>query len=90
MVTKRDEDYLFAGYLIRLRPNLEKVVPKYLLHCLSSHNLRVQIESKAKSTSGVKQSNKNNQAATVIALHVGNIEPFTPRCKRGSECLLLM
>ena len=57
MINKKDEDYLFAGYLIRLRPNLEKAVPKYLLHCLSSHNLRVQIESKAKSTSGVNNIN---------------------------------
>jgi len=57
LITKNDLDYLYAGYLIRLRPNLEKIDPKYLLHCLSSHDLRVQIESKAKSTSGVNNIN---------------------------------
>ena len=57
IITKKDLDYLYAGYLIRLRPDLEKIESKFLFHCLCSHNLRIQIESKAKSTSGVNNIN---------------------------------
>ena len=68
LITKKDLDFLFAGYLIRLRPNLEKMVPKYLLHCLGSHKLRVQIESKAKSTSGVNNINSGELESLEIPL----------------------
>jgi len=57
VITKDDTKYLYAGYLIRLRPNHSKINSKYLLHCLKSHELRIQIESKAKSTSGVNNIN---------------------------------
>lgn len=57
LISCKEEKYLFAGYLIRLRPNKEKVNPKFLLYTLESHNLRVQIEEKAKSTSGVNNIN---------------------------------
>ena len=57
LITKRDTGYLYAGYLIRIRPDEGKIDSKYLLYCLSSHYLRVQIESKAKSTSGVNNIN---------------------------------
>lgn len=50
-------EYVFAGYLIRLRPNLAIVEPRYLLRVLESHDLRKQIEGKAKSTSGVNNIN---------------------------------
>ncbi len=56
LVTKFDEQFLYAGYLIRLRP-LHNIIPKYLLYILSSSDLRSQIESKAKSTSGVNNIN---------------------------------
>lgn len=68
LITKKDLDFLFAGYLIRLRPDLEKMVPKYLLHCLGSHKLRVQIESKAKSTSGVNNINSGEIESLEIPL----------------------
>lgn len=57
LITLEEEKYLFAGYLIRLRPNNQIVESKYLLYVLMSHNLRVQIEEKAKSTSGVNNIN---------------------------------
>ncbi|WP_084696378.1 restriction endonuclease subunit S [Maribacter thermophilus] len=68
LITKKDINYLYAGYLIRLRPNHEKINSKYLLHCLSSHSLRVQIESKAKSTSGVNNINSGELASLEIPL----------------------
>jgi len=57
LISKFDTEFLYAGYLIRLRPNSLLIDSTYLLHCLSSYELRVQIESKAKSTSGVNNIN---------------------------------
>lgn len=57
LVSSQEERYLYAGYLIRLRPNRMLVNPSYLLALLSSHFLRSQIEGKAKSTSGVNNIN---------------------------------
>lgn len=68
LISKKDTEFLYAGYLIRLRPNLEKANPKYLVHCLSSHNLRVQIEFKAKSTSGVNNINAGELESLEIPL----------------------
>ena len=53
MVRHQHTDYLFAGYLIRLRPIVRSLVPKYLVYMLMEPTVRVQIETKAKSTSGV-------------------------------------
>ncbi|EMK19049.1 type I restriction modification DNA specificity domain protein [Leptospira kirschneri serovar Bim str. PUO 1247] len=57
IITKRDTDYLFAGYLIRLRPVHNKMDPQFLLHLLSSIGIRNQIELMAKSSSGVNNIN---------------------------------
>jgi len=57
LISSKEEMYLFAGYLIRLRPFPEKVNSKFLTLTLESHNLRIQIEDKAKSTSGVNNIN---------------------------------
>ena len=70
LVRKVDSHYLYAGYLIRLRPTPEKIDSKYLLYCFSSHALRVQIESKAKSTSGVNNINSGELESLQI--------PFSP------------
>ncbi len=68
LITKRDEEFLFAGYLIRLRPLKEIINPKFLINVLSSSNLRIQIESKAKSTSGVNNINSNELKSLIIPL----------------------
>lgn len=57
LISKKDEGFLYAGYLIRLRPLKHKINPKYLINILSSIDLRNQIEGKAKSTSGVNNIN---------------------------------
>lgn len=57
LVKQADEHYLYAGYLIRLRPNQVLVNPRYLLEVLSTHFLRSQVQGKAKSTSGVNNIN---------------------------------
>lgn len=66
LVNRKDEKYLYAGYLIRLRPINVSIYSKYLLHCLSSGNLRHQIESKAKSTSGVNNINSGELQSLII------------------------
>ena len=53
MVQQQHTDYLFAGYLIRLRPIAQSLIPKYLVYLLMEPKVRAQIETKAKSTSGV-------------------------------------
>ncbi len=67
-INKKDKDYLFAGYLIRLRPIKGKMLSKYLLHVLASIDLRVQIETKAKSTSGVNNINSDELKSLVIPI----------------------
>lgn len=53
LVQSQHTKYLFAGYLIRLRPIARSLVPKYLVYLMMEPDVRVQIETKAKSTSGV-------------------------------------
>lgn len=68
LITKKDERFLYAGYLIRLRPIQTSILPEYLLNILSSIDLRHQIEAKAKSTSGVNNINSEELAALKISL----------------------
>ena len=62
-----DTKFLFAGYLIRLRPKAT-LDSKYLHYCLQSVDLRRQIEDKAKSTSGVNNINSKELQALQIPL----------------------
>lgn len=58
MIRPCDINDTFAGYLIRLRIcDKNKLLPKYLLHFLSSYDARSYIEQVAKSTSGVNNIN---------------------------------
>ncbi|MBX9948751.1 MAG: restriction endonuclease subunit S [Candidatus Obscuribacterales bacterium] len=66
VVEKSDEHCSFAGYLIRLRPLRDKLDPKYLNYCLKSQFIREQIESAAKSTSGVNNINSEE----IKGLHI--------------------
>ena len=68
LITQKDEQFLYAGYLIRLRPKAENLNSKFLLYVLSSSNLRNQIESKAKSTSGVNNINSEELKSLTIPL----------------------
>ncbi len=68
LISKADEQYLYAGYLIRLRSNLTALLPEFLTALLASHLLRTQIEDKAKSTSGVNNINSGEIQSLVIPL----------------------
>ena len=68
LVSPMDTEYLYAGYLIRLRSLQSLVQPAYLAQLLSSHELRKQIEYKAKSTSGVNNINSGEIQSLLVPL----------------------
>jgi type I restriction enzyme S subunit len=59
---------LFAGYLIRLRPNQDKILSPYLQLALRSPSTRSTIELAARSTSGVN--NINSQFLSSLAIQM--------------------
>lgn len=68
LISEFDEQYLYAGYLIRLRPYSKIAVSKYLHYLLSAHELRKQIEKKAKSSSGVNNINSGELESLIIPI----------------------
>lgn len=68
LISRAEEQYLYAGYLIRLRSNSATLLPEYLAALLSSHLLRTQIEHKAKSTSGVHNINSGEIQSLIVPL----------------------
>jgi type I restriction enzyme S subunit len=61
------EGYLYAGYLIRLRPDKTKIIPQYLWIFLSSPKTRAYIELIARSTAGVNNINSEEIQAIEVA-----------------------
>lgn len=68
LIREPDTNFLHAGYLIRLRPYEAVADSRYLLNVLSSVSLRSQIESKAKSTSGVNNINSGELQDLIIPI----------------------
>ncbi|MCY4481287.1 MAG: restriction endonuclease subunit S [Spirochaetaceae bacterium] len=68
IVSEEEEEYLYAGYLMRLRTNPDVITPEYLNLVLGSQFIRVQIEEKAKSTSGVNNINAREVQSLVVPL----------------------
>ena len=66
-ISKMEEQYLYAAYLIRLRSNAA-LLPDFLRTLLSSHISRAQIERKAKSTSGVNNINSSEIQSLIVPL----------------------
>ena len=67
LVTETEAGLAYAGYLIRLRPDFSKVVPRYLALMLEAPQMRHVIEVGARSTSGVHNVNSVELAALRIA-----------------------
>ncbi len=63
IVRETEQGFAYAGYLIRIRPNKNIVLPEYLNLALSTHNVRLQIEIPARSTSGVNNINSDEVKA---------------------------
>ncbi|EPH6763985.1 restriction endonuclease subunit S [Cronobacter dublinensis] len=68
VISENDTEYLYAGYLIRVRLNKERAAPKYISYCLQSPQLRQVIENIARSTSGVNNINSKELASLEIPL----------------------
>ena len=68
LISKSEEQYLYAGYLIRLRSNPSALLPEFLSTLLSSYLSRTQIEHKAKSTSGVNNINSKEIQSLIVPL----------------------
>lgn len=68
LIKEKDTRHIFAGYLIRLRPNQSSIHPSFLLAVLTSHLLRRQIETAAKSTSGVNNINSGELQNLIIPI----------------------
>ena len=69
LISQSDTCGSFAGYLMRIRvakPDI--LIPKFLLLYLNSHQARVYIENKAKSTSGVNNINSDEISRLPIPL----------------------
>lgn len=68
LVDDKDTSYLFAGYLLRLRPISEFIHPRFLMYLLASPMLRMQIENVAKSSSGVNNINAQEIRSLIIPI----------------------
>jgi type I restriction enzyme, S subunit len=68
LVTEKEKDMAYAGYLIRLRVNRGLIVPEFLQYQFQSYAMRLQIELPARSTSGVNNINSKEVKNLQIAL----------------------
>jgi len=63
LVREAERDFAYAGYLIRLRPDVAQVLPEFLNLVLGNYEIRIQIEVPARSTSGVNNINSEEVRA---------------------------
>ncbi|HBX7608728.1 TPA: restriction endonuclease subunit S, partial [Klebsiella pneumoniae] len=68
MVSEKDTGFLYAGYLIRIRLDLEMAVPEYVTYCLQSPQVRQVIENIARSTSGVNNINSKELSSLILPI----------------------
>ncbi|MBD8237547.1 restriction endonuclease subunit S [Pseudomonas fluorescens] len=68
VVGSREEGLLFAGYLIRVRPNAEKAIAEYINYWLKSPAVRQVIEMTARSTSGVNNINSEEIKSLIFTM----------------------
>ncbi|MBP0603411.1 restriction endonuclease subunit S [Aeromonas sanarellii] len=68
VIEGKDTGFLYAGYLIRLRPILKYIDSHYLMNILSSGFLRKQIEHLAKSSSGVNNINAGEIQSLIVPI----------------------
>ena len=71
---------MFAGYLMRLRIDSLRALPKFVLINLSSPHLRGLIEATAKSTSGVN--NINSEELRSLPINLPKLEEQTEIVRR--------
>jgi type I restriction enzyme S subunit len=72
LVSQKEAGFAYAGYLIRLRVDVDRVLPEYLNSALQTHAVREQIEIPARSTSGVH--NINSTELLRLEIHLPELE----------------
>ena len=87
VVSRAEEDYAYAGYLIRLRPDRKKVQPAFLNLVLSSYDIRLQIEVEARSTSGVN--NINSEEVRELSFQLPTLSEQAEIVRRVEELFAL-
>jgi type I restriction enzyme S subunit len=96
LVDRKTEGFLFAGYLIRLRCNKEKVLPSFLLNVMSSRVVRDVVEISSRSTSGVNNINSKELSSlhfilpslteqTEIVRRVEDLFAFSDRIEQAAQ-----
>ena len=69
LIREIDTKGTFAGYLMRLRlKDKSSFIPEFLLYFLQSHQARIYIENKAKSTSGVHNINSTEISGLMVPI----------------------
>lgn len=82
LVTDKEKDMAYAGYLIRLRVNKALILPEFLQYQFQSYAMRLQIELPARSTSGVNNINSKEVKNLQISLPpLGEQEEIVKRLK---------
>ena len=87
LASEADKGFLFAGYLIRLRPRQEVVNPGFLLLVLLSPVTRRRIELAARSTSGVN--NINSKFLSGLQLGLPSLEEQHEIVRRAQDLFTL-
>ena len=80
LVPKLDRKYAYASFLIRLKVS-NRVLPQYLVYFLNSSIARIQLFSKAKSSSGIHNINSKELGAIKIKI---------PSLKEQKQILLVI
>lgn len=80
LVPKLDRKYAYASFLIRLKVS-NRVLPQYLVYFLNSSIARIQLFSKAKSSSGIHNINSKELGAIKIKI---------PSLKEQEQILLVI
>lgn len=68
IVADKESGFAYAGYLIRLRCDKQRIMPEYLNISLASNAVRLQIEIPSRSTSGVHNINSEEVKSLNIPL----------------------
>lgn len=79
------QNYSYAGYLIRLRPDCRRVLPEFLAAALASPAIRRHIELTARSTSGVN--NINSEEIRQIELDIPSLREQAEITRRVDRLL---
>ena len=74
LVTTDESGFLFAGYLMRLRVDSTKALPRFIQICLSAPIQRQYIERIAKSTSGVNNLNAGELRALPLLISLNSFK----------------